>query len=216
MSTETSVFITGGTGFMGQRLIPELLTRGWDVRALVRPGSEPKLPSGAQAVAGDATKPETFADQVKGCSTFVHLLGARHPGPHKGAQFESLDFASVAAAVAAAQFAGVQNFIYMSVAMPLPIMQSYVAARRKGEALLRESGLNATFLRPFYVIGPGRMWPLFLLPVYAVFNAIPRFQQEVKRLEFINHKNMTRALLYAVEHPAAGVRIWEAPEIRKF
>ena len=40
------VFMAGGTGYMGQRLITPLLGRGHEVRALVRTGSEKKLPGG--------------------------------------------------------------------------------------------------------------------------------------------------------------------------
>ena len=40
------VFVTGGTGYLGRPLIRELLIRGHTVRALVRPGSEKKLPAG--------------------------------------------------------------------------------------------------------------------------------------------------------------------------
>jgi uncharacterized protein YbjT (DUF2867 family) len=48
------VFMTGGTGYLGQRLIPALLKRGHEVRALVRPGSEHRLPVGCPAVIGNA------------------------------------------------------------------------------------------------------------------------------------------------------------------
>ena len=55
MATERRrVFIAGGTGYIGQRLIPRLLDRGHEVRALVRPGSERKLPEGCTAVIGNA------------------------------------------------------------------------------------------------------------------------------------------------------------------
>src|SRR2546423_15257619 len=47
-----NVFITGGTGYIGQRLIPELLARRHVVRALVRNGSIAQLPAGAAAGPG--------------------------------------------------------------------------------------------------------------------------------------------------------------------
>ncbi|PYX19099.1 MAG: hypothetical protein DMG82_26455 [Acidobacteria bacterium] len=46
------VFLTGGSGYMGSRLIPRLLSRGHRVTALVRPHSQGKLPSGCEAVLG--------------------------------------------------------------------------------------------------------------------------------------------------------------------
>src|SRR5581483_7290339 len=83
--TSRNVFITGGTGYIGQRLIPELLRRGHTVRALARRGSEAKLPAGVQAVIGDPLNRETFADQVSPADTFVQLVGVPHPSPAKAA-----------------------------------------------------------------------------------------------------------------------------------
>ena len=51
LTMHADVFLTGGTGYMGQRLIPTLMARGHRVRALVRPGSERKLPDGATPIA---------------------------------------------------------------------------------------------------------------------------------------------------------------------
>jgi hypothetical protein len=39
--------------------------------------------------------------------------------------------------------------------------------------MVRESGMNATILRPWYVLGPGRQWPLLLKPMYWLMERIP-------------------------------------------
>src|SRR5260370_32048565 len=78
-----SVFITGGTGYIGSRLIPRLLERGHEVRALVRPGSEQKLPAGCTPVLGDALDGSSYADQIAPAETFVQLVGVAHPVPRK-------------------------------------------------------------------------------------------------------------------------------------
>ena len=44
------VFVTGGTGYVGRPLITQLLERSHAVQALVRPGSERKLPVGCRAI----------------------------------------------------------------------------------------------------------------------------------------------------------------------
>src|ERR1700675_483660 len=142
------VFITGGTGYMGQRLIPELVKRGHDVTALVRAGSEKKLPAGCRAVAGDALKAESYRQHVAPADTFVHLIGVSHPNPAKAEQFRTIDLVSVEAAVPAARDAGVKHFVYLRVAQPAPVMQEYNAVRAQGEALIRAARMNATFLRP--------------------------------------------------------------------
>src|SRR5262249_40558234 len=74
-TTKREAFITGGTGFMGARLIAELLRRGHAVRALTREGSAGKLPPGCRAVIGNALEKESYAGQVRPADTFVQLVG---------------------------------------------------------------------------------------------------------------------------------------------
>jgi len=49
-----NVFVTGGTGYVGRPLIEQLASRGHQVRGLVRPGSEAKLPRVAEPIVGSA------------------------------------------------------------------------------------------------------------------------------------------------------------------
>ncbi|HEY6064659.1 MAG TPA: NAD(P)H-binding protein, partial [Thermoanaerobaculia bacterium] len=159
------VFVTGGTGYIGRPLIGGLTGRGHSVAALVRAGSERKLPAGVRSVVGDAVRAETFAGHVAPAKTFVQLVGVSHPSPAKAAEFRSVDLASVRASADAAARAGVEHFVYLSVAQPAPaIMKEYAAVRAEGEAIVRATGMNATFLRPWYVLGPGHRWPYLLLP----------------------------------------------------
>ena len=48
------ILITGGTGYMGERLVPKLLARGHNVRVLARAGSASRVPNGASVIIGDA------------------------------------------------------------------------------------------------------------------------------------------------------------------
>jgi NAD(P)H-binding len=69
-----NIFVTGGTGYIGSRLIPLLLQRGHHVRALVREGSESKLSPGCTAVIGNALDKTTFVDRIQPADTFVQLM----------------------------------------------------------------------------------------------------------------------------------------------
>jgi hypothetical protein len=69
-------------------------------------------------------------------------------------------------------------------------------------------------LRPWYVLGPGHRWPYILLPLYAVLRWLPQTREGARRLGLVTRNEMVRALVHAVEHPAAGVRVVEVPEIR--
>lgn len=210
-----TVFVTGATGYLGRPLVEALVQRGHAVLALVRPGSEGRLPAGAKAVLGDAVRKETFAGAIAPARTFVQLVGVAHPSPSKAAEFRSVDLASVRASAAAAVDAGVEHFVYVSVAQPAPAMKAYAAVRAEGEAILRESGMNATFVRPWYVLGPGHLWPVLLYPAYWLFEALPATRSLARRIGLVTLSQMVMALILAVESPPEGVRVVEVPEIRR-
>ena len=209
------VFITGGTGYLGGRLIPRLLDHGHQVRALARPGSEAKLPKGCEVVVGNALDHSTYADKVPPCDTFIQLVGVAHPSPSKGAAFRSIDLPAGLAGVSAAAKARVPHFIYVSVAHPAPIMKSYIEVRRQCEASIAAHGLRSTILRPWYVLGPGHRWPYLLIPFYGLLGALPATREGAERLGLVTLEQMVTALEAAVENPPTETRIWNVPQIRK-
>lgn len=209
-----NVFVTGGTGYIGSRLIPMLERRGHAVSALVRGGSEHRLPAGCTRISGDALAMNSYVDAVDGADTFVHLVGVPHPGPQKAAQFRSVDRVSAEVALHAAQTAGVRHLIYLSVAQPAPVMRDYVAVRADCEAMIRSSGIAATFLRPWYVLGPGHRWPYALLPFYWLCERLPATRATAHRLGLVTLTQLLHALVWAIEHPADGIQIMDVPEIR--
>jgi uncharacterized protein YbjT (DUF2867 family) len=61
-----NVVITGGTGYIGKRLVPLLVERGHSVSAIVREGSESRLPKGATAIVADPTARWKLRGQNRG------------------------------------------------------------------------------------------------------------------------------------------------------
>ena len=141
---QTTVFIAGGTGYVGTRLAEVLLGRGHAVRVLVRSGSEGRVAKGCTAVRGNALDSTTYADSVAPADTFVHLVGTPHPAPWKEREFLAVDLVSLKESVAAVRHAGVKHFVFVSVAHPAPVMKAYIRVRRECERILAESGLPAT------------------------------------------------------------------------
>ena len=206
------VFVTGGTGYLGRPLIRELLARGHSVRSLVRAGSASRLPAGTEAVVGDPLA--AFETLIPPADTLVHLVGTPHPSPLKAREFREVDLASIRACVAAAKHANVRHLVYVSVAHPAPAMKAFIEVRKQGEALIAASGLPATILRPWYVLGPAHRWPCALLPVYKLLETLPWTRESALRLGLVSLQQMTAALVAAVEDPIDGVRFAGVPEIR--
>lgn len=211
----STVFITGGTGYIGHHLVPLLLERGHGVRALVRPGSEEKLLPGCQPVLGDALNAASYCHLGPPADTLVQLVGVPKPSPRKAQQFRDIDLKSGMAAVAAARQARIRHLIYISVAHPAPLMHAYIQPRVEVEEAINSSGLNATILRPWYVLGPGHRWPYLILPAYWIMGLIPSKRETARRLGLVTLPQMIRALVDAVENPAQGIEIVEVPDIRR-
>lgn len=208
-----NVFITGSTGYIGSRIVPELARRGHVVRALVRPMSIAKLAADAHPVVGDPLNAQTFAKSLSPSDTLIHLVGVAHPSPAKGEQFRAIDLVSIRETVRAIAGSSIRHVIYLSVAHPAPVMQEYVAVRQEGETLLRESGVSSTFIRPWYVLGPGHWWPYAILPLYWIWGAFPRHRETARRLHPVRIGDVVRVIADAVEAPPDGVRIIEAAEM---
>ena len=212
--TTASVFITGGTGYIGQRVAAALLRRGHRVRVLVRRGSEGKAPAGCDVVVGDPFDGTTFAHAIEHGDTFLQLLGVPHPSPAKASQFLEIDLRSASESIKAAAAEGVDHFVYVSVAQPAPLMQAYQQARARAERLLQQSGLRRTIVRPWYVLGPGHRWPYALLPLYWILERVPATRDSARRLGLVTLDEMVAALVYAIEYPPHSARILDVPEIR--
>ena len=93
-------------------------------------------------------------------------------------------------------------------------MREYIAARMEAEEAIRKAGLNAAILRPWYVLGPGRRWPLTILPVYWLMSALPATRESARRLGLVSVEQMVGSLVRAIAEPTTGIRVWEVPEIR--
>ena len=181
-----TIFITGGTGYIGKRLIKELLQGSHKVLALVRKGSEHKVMPGAEVIVADSFDTSSFQQFIPKESVFIQLLGVSHPSPKKAKQFREIDLRSVKASADAATNAGIAHFIYMSVAMtPSKLMQDYQVARSEGEKYCLEKKLNCTFVRPWYVVGPGHWWPVILLPFYGLAEIVPSWRQKARSMGLV-------------------------------
>ena len=200
-----AAFLSGATGYLGCPLTADLVSAGFDVHALTRPKSIRRLPLGCTPVLGDALNAESFVDAIPTGATFIHLTGVAHPSPAKAAEFRKIDQVSFEASLAAALAARSKHFIYVSVAHPAPVMHAYIAVRRECEARLEASGLNATILHPWYILGPGHRWPYAIIPFYKLAEHIPAWRESALRLGLVTRDQMLAALCHAARNPPNGI-----------
>lgn len=210
-----TVFITGATGYIGKRLTKQLLLRGHKVIALVRKGSEQKVVAGAAIVTADPLDPGSFQSFIPKGAVFVQLLGVPHPSPKKAQQFQEVDLRSIKASADAAATAKVSHFIYISVAMtPSKIMAAYQSVRKQGEEYCQTKVLNCTFIRPWYILGPGHYWPVILLPMYGIAELVPVWRQKSRSMALVTINQILRTLVFFVEADPVPHRITEIRQIR--
>jgi len=144
------------------------------------------------------------------------LLGVPHPSPKKANLFREIDLKSLRASVDAASRADVSNFIYISVAMtPGNFMKAYQDVRREGENYCLAKNLPYTFIRPWYVLGPGHWWPVLLLPFYGIAELVPSRRTKARSRALVSINQILRTLVKAVEQKPVAHFVFETRDIRR-
>ena len=170
-----TLFVTGATGFVGRRLLP-LLGEFARVVCLARtPPGTAQSPRNVEWVRGDLGDPAGLVAALRGVDTVVHL--AALTGKAKAEQYTHVNVNGTRALLDAARAAGVPHFLHVSsVAVKFPDKTGYPygVSKETAEALVRESGLRHTIVRPAIILGAGSpVWkgvaPMLKLPVMPMF-----------------------------------------------
>ncbi len=147
------IFVAGGTGFVGEHLVRELLGSGHSVRLLVH--SRGTSGGEVEQVTGDITRPETFESSVRGCDAVINLVGIIRESPSRGATFEKLHVQATASLLKVASTAGIRRYLQMSALGTRPdAVSAYHRTKWRAEEQVRESGLEWTIFRPSLIFGP--------------------------------------------------------------
>lgn len=155
MPHDTTVLVTGATGFIGRRLTPALVDRGYLVRAMTRHPDEYAGPG--DPVGADVSDPDTLVPALAGVDVAIYLV---HSLDH--ADFETRDAAAARAFGRAAAEAGVRQIIYLGgLGSEDAALSPHLRSRREVEGLLGEAGVPVTVLRAAIVVGQGGIsWEL--------------------------------------------------------
>ena len=145
------IFVTGGTSFLGLRVVAALIEQGADVTVLVRPENEDKLGAlrrHVRLVSGNVWDRASLKGRSRGHGAVVHLVGSIHAQPERGLTFQQLNLVSARNAISMAVSDGVPYFVLLSaVAKPLGVSSEYIYSKREAEDYLRGSGLTWAIVR---------------------------------------------------------------------
>jgi uncharacterized protein YbjT (DUF2867 family) len=153
-----AVLVTGATGYVGGRLVPRLLERGWTVRCLAR--SAEKLRArpwsrkpGVEIVEGDIGDAVTAERALAGCETAFYLV---HSMVVAGSAYAELDRTIAGMFGRAAARAGVSRIVYLGgLGEEGDGLSRHLASRREVENALGAGGVPVTTLRAAMIIGSG-------------------------------------------------------------
>lgn len=160
----STILVTGASGFVGRRMVPALLDAGHRVVAMVRTPTSGEVVSGRlradqranlELRTGDVTRPETLATAFAGVDGVLHLVAI--PRDFRGgADLRLINTEGTRAVVVAMQSAGVRRLVHLG-AMGVVDDPSlhYASSKARAEALVAESGLDWTILKPSLQFGPG-------------------------------------------------------------
>jgi uncharacterized protein YbjT (DUF2867 family) len=199
----TTVLVTGATGFVGRRLVPELVQRGHTVRAMTR---HPETYDGpGEAVGGDVHDADSLERALAGADVAVYLVHSLDDD-----DFERKDAEAATAFGRAAAGAGVRQIVYLGgLGADGDDLSAHLRSRREVETLLGGEGVPVTVLRAAIVVGAGGIsWEMTRqlvknLPAMVV----PRWA--ATRTQPIAISDVVRYLAGVVDLPEALGRVFE-------
>lgn len=240
---EQPVLVTGGTGFIGRRLVAALLEQGARVRVLTR---QPDRASrrlvwnapNLEIVGGDVTDPASLTPACAGVETVFHLAGFAHAeadgAPDFAARHWAVNAQGTFALLDAAQAAGVRRFIFLSTVKAVgdpgprcvtedwnappetPYGQAKRAAEERVLAVGRVSDMHMVNLRPALVYGPEMQANLPRLIEAVRRGWLPPLPETGNRRSLAHVDDVVQALLLAAAHPAAAGQTYFVTDGRSY
>jgi nucleoside-diphosphate-sugar epimerase len=220
------VFVTGATGFVGQRLCPALLRQGHEIWALVRCSSDvSRLAPGIQPVPIDAVNNWVSADALAGIDALIHLAARAHilqdSAENPELEFDRTNHQGTATLAQQAITSGVKHLIFISSIGAMATLSDrtltettpchpdtpYGRSKLKAEealiSLASQSAMTWTILRPTLVYGPGNPGNMERL-LKLVKRRLPLPLGAIdNRRSFIYVENLVDAIVQCIDHPNA-------------
>ena len=148
-----TILLTGATGYVGGRLLPELLHAGHRVRCLVRNPDNADLPSGAELAKADVIEGSGLAEALEGVDVAYYLIHSMGRG--NGGDFAARDRRGAENFGRAARQAGVARVVYLGGLDAPGDPSEHLRSRDEVAKVLREHVHELVYVRAAMVIGAG-------------------------------------------------------------
>ncbi|MCH7612664.1 MAG: NAD(P)H-binding protein [Candidatus Marinimicrobia bacterium] len=152
------VALFGGTGFVGNYIVDELLANGHEPHVLVRPQSASKLIQSTKCIIynGNIENVSAINVMLKNADAVIYNIGLIREFPNKGIAFEKLHFEGVKRTVRLAEETGIKHYLLMSANGVKPDGTPYQKTKYMAEQFLKNSSLAWTIFRPSLIFGNPR------------------------------------------------------------
>jgi len=203
-----NILVAGASGYVGSRLVPRLLDRGYTVRCLAR---NPEALKGrgwqrAEVVFGNTLEPDSLLHAMNGMNAAFYLIHAMGGS----ADFRSIDQQSARNFAQAAKKIGLKRIIYLGgLSSDTEALSEHLRSRQEVGEILAKSGIPVTELRASIIIGSGSASFAIIrdlarkLPVMIT----PRWVQS--KCQPIAIRDVLHYLTGALEHPETGGKIFD-------
>jgi uncharacterized protein YbjT (DUF2867 family) len=210
-----NILVTGGTGVIGEGVIPELLARGHSLRLLSRhAGDDAKQWDGVEPFDGDVSDASSIGGAAAGCDAILHIAGivAEHPPE---VTFQSVNVDGTRNMIEEAKRSNARRFVFVSSLGADIGTSDYHQSKLAAERLVEQSALEWTIVRPGNVYGPGDEVVSLILKMVRALPAVPVIDNGDQQFQPIWHEDLAKVLAAAVERNDLSSQILDAagPEI---
>jgi uncharacterized protein YbjT (DUF2867 family) len=214
------ILVSGGTGFIGQVLLRQLVEAGYEVRTLIRPSkNSPNLPKGVpvEVAVSSLVDERGLRGAMVGVDTIYHLAGGEWAGPRSSLM--DIDIQGTRAVAKAALDAGVDRIIYLSHlgadrASAYPVLKAKAIA----EEYLRRGSIDYTIFRSGIVYGPQDGFTTGLARLLSVSPFFLTPGDGSTLLQPLWVEDLVTALIWSLDYPKTRNQTYEigGPEYLTF
>ena len=189
------VLVTGATGFLGRRVVRDLMKRGDKVRCFVHtPGKERMFSHrDVEVHYGDIREPDSLSNAIYDVDAVVHLVGIIRP-KHRDS-FDGVHRQGTANVLAAAKSVGVKHFLHVSVIGSANNKNHpYFYTKWLGEQEVINSDIPYTIFRPSMLYGDGDEFLNALAGLIRLFPVVPVVGSGNNRMQPLAADDLARCI----------------------